>query len=292
MTSDAALLDSCPDFVSVGSMLKATPAMEAGRRILYFEASNEGLDQQDEVIAAKALAESADFFRKYGNIDVDHYTLIGAKAGIPDYPSYEIGRPLDVGQRGGSTFVKSEIYSGDGPMAAKANMVWDSMTRLNPPHRWYPSVGGAVIAKSIQNGRTVVGKVRWQNVGLSKTPVNQHVAACATVPMGVFAKSMMADGLVDFSKALTAGYGSDSAGLAGGAALRQQSLDRGVVSYWDFRDKLAAAMRAGEVGRNPRAAGLVKFSKEAFGVSLDEAAEYVERFMRDLKSGLEQRKAS
>ncbi len=38
-------------------MLKATASTEGGRRFLYLEASNEGVDQQAEVVAAKALAD-------------------------------------------------------------------------------------------------------------------------------------------------------------------------------------------------------------------------------------------
>ena len=57
MQNDAQLLAGIPEFLSIGSMLKATPQMDGGQRIVYFEASNEGLDQQGEVIAAKALAE-------------------------------------------------------------------------------------------------------------------------------------------------------------------------------------------------------------------------------------------
>lgn len=295
--NDAALLDACPDYVSIGAMLKAHPASEAGRRYIYLEASNEGLDQQGEVVCAKALADSADFYRRYGNLDLDHYTQIGAKVGIPNYALYEIGRPIDVGQRDGSTFVKAEIYSGSGPAAEKANDVWSSLMDIVPPQRWYPSVGGSVLQKSIevdpktQSRRSVIAKVRWTNIGLSKTPVNQHVGACATVPVGVFAKCMTASGL-NFSKALEAGYGTDSATLVGGGALREQSLDRGVKSYFDFRNKLSTAMTAGKVSANPRAADLASFSAQEFGLSPDGAAEYVERFMRDLKTELNRRKAS
>jgi hypothetical protein len=299
MSTDALTLENCPDFVSVGSLLKATPATEGGRRILYFEASNEGLDQQNEVIAAKALAESADYFLRYGNIDIDHMTLIGAKAGIPDYTNFEIGRPLEVGQKAGKTFVKSEIYSGSGQAAEKANMVWSGLTEISPPQRWYPSVGGAVLAKSVQVDpktlarKSIVGKVRWSNIGISKTPVNQHVAECATMPLGVFAKSFSVAGNVfNFSKALEAGYGSDSAGLTGGGALREQSLDHGVKNYWDFRNKLAGAMRSGEAGENPKAASLLAYAVKEFGLSQGDAAGYVERFMRDLHSELKKGKAA
>ena len=279
MVTDAALLDECPDFVSVGSMMKAHPQVEGGRRVLYFEASNEGLDQQDEVIMSKALGDAKDFFLRFGNIDIDHYTLLGAKLGIPNYASYEIGRPLDVGQRNGSTFVKAEIFSGEGPIAEKANMVWASLVDLKPAQRWYPSVGGSVLAKSIevdpktQARRARVSKVRWTNVGLSKTPVNPHVGVCDVVPMGTFAK------------ALTAGYGTDSASLSGGAALRIQSLD-GVKSYWDFRERLATDIRAGNIVGGVSSKNLVAHAASVFGLSPDDAAGHVERFMRDLKSKL------
>lgn len=303
MRTDAQLLAGIPEFLSIGNMLKATPHVADGRRIVYFEASNEGLDQQNEVIAAKALAESADYFRRYGNIDIDHYTLIGkpdpmkGRPGIPGCELYEIGRPVDVKQDGKTTFVKAEIYSGSGTAAERANDFWSSITDLSPPQRWYPSVGGSVLAKSVEIDpatklrKAVVSKVRWTNIGVSKTPVNQHVGVCATIPIGAFAKSWTAAGL-DFAKALEAGYGTDSATMSGGAALREQSLDRGIHSYFAFREKIAGGMRAGTAGQNPGARQLVEFATNQLGIPLDQAAEWVERFMRDLKNGLNKRSKS
>lgn len=300
MQNDAQLLAGIPEYLSIGNLLKATPHMDGGQRIVYFEASNEGLDQQNEVIAAKALAESAEYFKRYGNIDIDHYTLIGkpspeqGRPGIPGCELFEIGRPIDVRQDGKTTFVKAQIYAGDGPAAQRANDFWSSITDVNPPQRWYPSVGGSVLGKSVEIDpvtklrKAIVSKVRWTNIGVSKTPVNQHVGTCATIPLGAFAKSWGATGL-DFAKALEAGYGTDSASLAGGGALRKQSLDRGVHSYFDFRNKLAGSMTSGDAGKNPGARDLVMHAATKFGLSHDRAAEWVERFMRDLKNGLNKR---
>lgn len=297
--NDQQLLASIPDFLSIESMFKATPAEEAGRRYIYIEASNENVDQQGERVMSKALAESAAHFLKFGNIDIDHYTLIGKPnpskgwAGIPNCESYEIGRPVDVKIGDGRTFVKAELYCGDAELAKNANMVWESMTKLSPPARWYPSVGGQVMAKSTQidpdtkDRVAVITKVRWTNIALSRTPVNQNVPTAQTVPFGALAKSWTPNGLM--LKTLEAGYGTDSAALAGGAALRKQSLHGAIVSYWDFREKLAAAVRG---RKNPGAKDLVDLSVNKFGLSFDEAAEWVERFMRDLKSGLTQRRKS
>lgn len=288
---DAALLNTCPDFLSIGAMLKATPMAEGSRRFVYIEASNEKVDQQNEVVMQKALQDSADWFKQYGNLDLEHYTLIGAKAGIPDYTAYEIGLPLDVRFADGKTFVKGEIYSGTGPAADRANQFWSSITDLNPPQRWYPSVGGSVLEKSVEidpetkSRKAMIKKVRWSNIGFSKTPVNQNVTTVTTVPFGVLAKCWGATGL-DFAKALEAGYGTDAATLTGGAAMRKQSLYGTPVSYFDFRNKLAEHLRKGAVGTNPGVSDIVIHAGKEFGLSHGEAAEWVERFMRDLKSGL------
>lgn len=82
------------DHVSFDLFLKATPAEEGGDRIIYFEASNEGVDQQGERVLAKALAESAAIFKAHGNIDIDHLSLLrkGTQVGIES----EIGFPVDA----------------------------------------------------------------------------------------------------------------------------------------------------------------------------------------------------
>lgn len=281
------LLDAVPQFLGVSDMLKATPREEGGIRFVYLEASNESVDYQGEVVLAKALSESADYYLRYGNLDLDHYTQIGAKQGIPNYEMYEIGRPVDVAVRDGKTFVKGQVYSGSGVAAERANGFWSSLVDLTPPARWYPSVGGKVISKSVaidpdtKAKRAVITQVRWTNIGFSKTPVNLSVGSVSTVPIGALAKSMCAEG-IDFAKALTAGYGTDSAALAGGGAMRSQSLQSGVLSYWDFRDKLAGLIRGGAVNGG-RPADLVKVARERLGLAADDAARRVQRFLADLE---------
>ena len=286
------LLSEVPDYISVGGLLKATPAEESGCRILYFEASNEDLDHQNEVVLQKALSDSAEYYLRHGNIDISHYSILGPKAGIPDFMTYEIGKPVAVRVDGKSTFVKSELYQGESPMAKNANMVWGSLTKQNPPSRWYPSVGGAVLSKSIRiNPETgakigVVDRVRWNNTALDRCPVNKTIPEVSLAPMAVFAKSM---GAFVVAKALEAGYGTDVAGLTGGAALGRQSLDGAPKDYWEFRNALARDVKA-KVVENGTAAGLVAHAVTQYGVDEDTAAEWVGRFLADLKSILIKRR--
>lgn len=274
------------EFLAIRDCLKATPAEEGGERFVYLEASNEARDHQGEVVLAKALEASASYFLRFGNLDLDHITQIGAKAGIPEYPRYEIGRPADVKVAGRRTFVKGQIYRGEGPVAQRANDFWDSLTKLSPPQRWYPSVGGAVEAKSTEfdpetkGKRTVIKSVRWTNIGFSKTPVNLAVPTVSTIPMDVLAKSWGPGGL-DLTKALTANPGvTDVAAITGGGALAKQSLEPRVQSYWDFRDRVAGEMRRRRVQPAPEA--LFGHATRNFGLNPAEASEWVGRFMADM----------
>lgn len=298
MFSDEQLLAGVPDFLSIEMMLKATPAQEGDQRFVYLEASREERDQQNDVVLAKALEDSADHFMKFGNLDIDHKSMptVAKMYGIDKPQLWEIGSPVDVRFDGVSTFVKAQLFSGDTPLAENANMVWDSMTKLNPPKKWYPSVGGKILAKSIkldaESGDKVgvVSKVRWNNVALSPHPVNQHVGSVATIPFSLLAKSWSADGF-NLTKALEASYATDAAGKTGGAAFGMQSLDTGVQSYFDFRERLASALNKGSVkSQSPK--GLVEYSAREFRLSHDEAAEWVDRFLGDLKTGLTKSKRS
>ncbi len=280
------------ELISFDLMLKATPSEEGGERIIYFEASNEGVDQQGERVLAKALAESASIFKAHGNIDLDHLSLL--RKGTPEGVESEIGYPLDVVVNDKRTFVKAQLYKGNSRLARNANMVWESLTAISPPARWYPSVGGSVLAKSQQvddsgNKMTVVEKVRWTNVALSRTPVNQHVGQASAAPVGVFAKSMNAFVL----KGIEAGYGTDSAALVGGGALRSQSLHGSPIDYFDGGEHGALALRRINdkrplLGRDAKMPdvrvmkSVMGFASASLGLELDEAAEMTERFFADL----------
>lgn len=290
---DAELLADVPQFMALGVLLKASPSEESGNRFLYFEASNEDPDYQDEIILQKALQDSTDYYLRHGNIDLSHITIMGAKSGYANPLEYEVGRPVAVRMGSGKTFVKAQLYTGESAMARNAGMVWDSLTKQKPAAKWFASVGGAVLSKSIrtdpktQHRVAVVDRVRWNNTALDRCPVNATVPEISTAPIGTFAKSM--GGFV-FAKSdaapagLVAGYGTDSAALEGGAALRTQSLDRKLQSYWDFRDRLASDVRAKRVRATPEA--LTAHASRAYGLPEGQGAEWVGRFLGDLNSAL------
>lgn len=290
------MLHEIPEFISITGLLKATPREQDGQRFIFMEVSNESLDQQGEKVLTQALADSAAIFQAHGNIDIDHATQLRERGGFRDWMHYEIGRPVDVKIDGQRTLVKAQLYQGDTELARNANFVWESLTQLNPPARWYPSVGGAVLEKAMvfdpdsQAKVAVIKKVRWTNVGLSRTPVNQHVPTAQTVPFGALSKCWLPSGL-NMGKALEAGYSTDSAALTGGAALRKQSLDPQIQSYWDFRDRFADDLRAKKVTMQKKnLTPLLDYAGSAYGINPDTAADYLERFFNDLKIGLKQRK--
>lgn len=296
--TDEQRIGATPEFLCLETLLKARASEEGGERFIYLEASREGADQQNEYVLAKALEDSADHFLKFGNVDIDHKSMpsIAAQYGITDPESWEVGVPEDVQVDGRSVLVKARLFKGDTPLAAKANMVWDSMTKLNPAARWYASVGGATLAKAAgidpetRNKVNFVTKVRWSNLAISRQPVNQHVSAATTVPFGALAKCWTPDGF-DMAKALEASYATDAVGKTGGAAFGTQSLDTGgqqPTSYFDFRNKLAGAIKSGEL-KDMTEHGMLQFSNQKFNLAPDEAAEWVDRFFGDLKSSLSQR---
>lgn len=291
---DARLLAEVPEMVCVSLMMKATPAEEGGHRYIYVQASDETVDAQGERVMSKALRDSADTFMRYGSLDLDHIVLMGPRSGLKNYMEYEVGRPVEVGFEADRTFVKAELYQGESDLARNANMVWDSLTKLKPAARWYPSVGGASGSKSVRvdpvtKARVpVIESVRWTNLALSRTPCNQSVPVASAIPMGVFAKSL-GGFVVQKSDApaavgLSAGYGTDLNTLTGGGALRTQSLDEAVQSYWSFSERLAEDLHKGVCG--PDEAAIAEHASRTYGIRHDKATAWTSRFLADLHEAI------
>lgn len=282
--NDQYLLAQIPDYLAMGGLLKATPAEEGSHRLLYLEASNEDIDHHDEIVLQKALGESADYYLRHGNIDLSHYSILGAKSGLSNFMEYEIGKPVDVRVDGNKTFVKAELYTGESPMAKNATMVWDSLTKQKPVSRWFPSVGGVVLSKSVRidpaTGRkvAVVDKVRWNNIALDRCPVSKTVPEVSAVPAYTFAKSL--NGFV--VKALEASSSTDMAQLTGGGALGQQSLDGASHSkaYAQTAAIIANRLRTGKL--SPR--NIKAYLVEHLGFYDDDAEYFSHAFLTDLQT--------
>lgn len=289
MLNDEQLLSTIPDFMVFGTMMKATPATEGDSRIIYVEASKESKDIEGEIVLAKALKDSAEYFLKFGQLDLDHKSMpsVAQRFGLVA-EEWAIGQPLEVRFSGDTTLVKARLYSGDTPLAAKANNVWEGLTKLNPPARYYASVGGAVLGREIRidpltgDKIPVVTKSRWNNLALSTGPVHSGLDVASTAPLGVFAKSL--NGFV-FGKALEASYATDASALTGGAALGTQSIDTGIKSYFDFRERLSAAIRNHSAGRDFK-----NYAIRTFGLSDDQASEWVEKFLRGIQQSAAKRR--
>lgn len=179
-------------------LLKAQPSVEGGQRVLYMEASSEAPDLQDEVVLVEALNASRDYFLRYGRIDLDHASVTGRIRGTQVNPyAFEVGRPLDARVDGKSIFVKAGIWSSKDKgnrFTEAADLFWDSLNTV-PAVAWFPSVAGDVLpggdTTATHDGRPVkaVRRLRWHSIGLSRTPVNPHVAPVSTVPLRAFAKA-------------------------------------------------------------------------------------------------------
>jgi hypothetical protein len=224
-------------------LLKARAAEEGGQRIVFAEAANEAWDQEGERIETGALLGSVGLFLSKGNIDLEHKSFIGERLGLPNPREYEIGRPLEVLSGDRRVFVKGFIYRG----LERADWFWKSLTTVAPPMPWFASVGGiptkrrTVFDKAAGKHRSIVTEARWVNLAFAREPINLSVPAVSVTPFGEFAKAAAwalaqpeCDGeSCECVKAITAGYGTDSATLTGGAALRRQSLHGAVLSPWD-----------------------------------------------------------
>jgi hypothetical protein len=193
--------EDIPEQIFVDLFSKAVPREDAGERFIYCEASNGALDLQREEVLQKALHESRDYFLARGNVDLDHFTVIGSRMGLANPWMYEVGRPVEVrdGCDGGCTFVKCRIYRGQ-PIA---DWFWSTL-ESDPPRPWFPSVAGSILDKStvfdpkLNMRKGVIKRVLWSNLAMAGEPVNETVAGISRVPFGSFSKSFAGSALCDF----------------------------------------------------------------------------------------------
>lgn len=286
--------------VQLPHMAKATDV--DGRRIVYFEASRDGVvDREGDIVAADALWASRKVFLEQGNLDLNHWSWLGNPIGTGARPEYVIGLPLEVKRQGRSIYVKGEIFSNrtpppPGSAGDWANWFWHSITQMDPPQRWYPSVFGSI--KAVEHD-TVRGKrvrritaVEWFSVGFAQRAQHPELPPVSTEPMGPLAKAVQVrpdEGaragvevmdLSTFAKALTVGVPvTDSAAKEGVQAMTPESLDRRVkkiVPYEKLRGRVLRAILRGRVA--PKRAVIAQ-AFQKLGCDPGTAREYTERLL-------------
>jgi hypothetical protein len=172
-----------------------------GRWEVYLQASNEGLDQEQEVLLCKALQDTKDYFLKHGVLSWDHLHKVKGD------PKYIIGEPMDVAfndQR--ETLVKGFLYQKN----TIAQNLWGNIQ--SGAKRLGASVGGGILKKA-KDGLTRILQVIWDECAITHKPVND----------GTLGKVQVIP-FVEFAKALMAGGGVDASAFSGGRSLIMESL--------------------------------------------------------------------
>jgi len=177
-------------------------AEENGKWIVYLQASNEGLDQEEEVILCKALKDASDYFMSHGVLSWDHQQKSQKN------PAFIIGEPLDVAfTKNNETLVKGWLYQKN----EIAKSVWDNIQ--SGAKKLGASVGGGILRKSKQDDKGIISRVVWDELAITNAPVNDMtLGKVQVVPFR------------EFAKALSAGVGTDASSFSGGRALTAESL--------------------------------------------------------------------
>jgi len=254
--------------------LKATAHTEGDDRFLFIEPTNEERDIQGQIVPREVLAKSADYYRRFGNVDISHKTHpeIVKRNNIANPREWEIGRPVEVRVEPG-ILVKAQIYAGH----EKADWFWATQVGQRPPMPWWPSIGGA----SVVNPDGIVTHALWDNIGLDNRPVNKTVPHVTIVPP------------IDMLKALVGAGGSDTATLTGAAALRRESLRgaEGDPRFMRLSTALISTMEKGGfyLGEDPSRETILAALREYFedhGVGGSEAAQYAQQFVTTVAARL------
>ncbi len=177
-----------------------------GKWNIYLEASNEGLDLDEESVLQKALKDAADYYLQHGVISWDH------KHKVLHDPAFIIGEPTDVAfPDTKQTLVKGFLYREN----KRAQSLWENL--LSKSTRFGSSVGGYVLNKS-QEGQ--INKVFWDETAITHKPINDMTQGTTSIVP-----------FKEFVKALMAGSGVDAAAFTGGRALVPESLQGAAVDY-------------------------------------------------------------
>ncbi|QWK23112.1 hypothetical protein [Thermus antranikianii] len=181
---------------------QAVRAEPGTRRVIYFEASREGWWTG----RARTLRQmpsgplgSSSFPRGTST------SITGPGSGTPghrDAPRVRDRASLEVRRAGPSVFVKAELFSNlapppPGSSGEWADRVWHSLTQMQPPMRWFPSVFGklapdAVVEVEVRDGqkvRVIRGPIEWYSVGLAQRAQNPALPPVSLEPLGAFAKA-------------------------------------------------------------------------------------------------------
>jgi hypothetical protein len=211
---------------------KALQRDEDGNVIFTVEASNEKLDLEGQRVLQSALLGTKDYFLKSGVVSKDHkHRKMNADGTFDINEDYVIGEPLDVFTNGTSTLVKGKLYAKNEYAQKFIKLLDQNSSRVRA------SVGGLVprVKKALENGRKVgnVVSVLWDDIALTITPVNPTVEPAVSL-----AKSLSS---FDFVKALSAGYGTDTAAFSGGRALQKEDVGHEKILL-SVNDKVIAAL--------------------------------------------------
>lgn len=262
-------MEAIPVSVRLPYLVKA--AQMDGRRLIYCEASREGVvDREGEEVAADALWRSRDVFLSQGNLDINHFSWLGNPYGTGARPEYVIGLPLDVARQGSSIFVKGEVFSSrlpppPGSNGEWADWFWHSLTQLDPPMRWFPSVFGQILPGGVEvvekGGRKIrrITKVEWFSLGFAQRAQHPALPPVSLEPMGPLAKAgayhpgsirragVWVTDLPTLAKALQVGLPvTDSAMKTGVQALTPEALEGAVHSVLEevLRGRLKPSLKA------------------------------------------------
>lgn len=289
-------MEGTPLIVGLPAVAKA--AQMDGRRLIYFEASREGvIDREGEEVAIEALWRSREVFLSQGNLDINHFSWLGNPYGTGARPEYVVGLPLEVARQGRSIYVKGEIFSNRTPPPPGSNgewadWFWHSLTAMTPPMRWFPSVfgqirpGGVEVVKRGGKVYRRITDVEWFSVGFAQRAQHPELPPVSLEPIGPLAKAGGYPSRLEVARAggLWLSWGAFAKALSMGLPVTDAALKRGVQAL--TRESLEGVMHhvldgvlRGRIAPNKRA---IAKALEEWGLTQAEAFLEAGRLLKSL----------